>query len=110
MRRLIRSGLVVALPLALLTIVLTTTATRTQAIACVETTLGDSHGMYVVPLLLQGTFRTAAGGRADSYVAGQEVQFYADGDTDVIFEIARNSARGTGNATVTLAGYYVDMP
>lgn len=81
-----------------------------QAIACVETTLGDSHGMYVVPLSLQGTFRNAAGGRADFYVAGHEVQFYADGDTGVIFEIARNSTRGSGDATVTLAGYYVDMP
>ena len=81
-----------------------------QAIACVETTVGDSHGMYAVPLSLQGTFRRAAGGRTDVFVAGQEVQYYADGGTDVIFEIARNSTRGSGDATVTLAGYYVDMP
>jgi hypothetical protein len=81
-----------------------------QVIACVETTVGDVNGMYAVPLSLQGSFRTGAGGRADFYVAGHEVQFYADGGTDVIFEIARSTMRGSGEAKVTLAGYYVDVP
>ena len=81
-----------------------------NAVACVETMVGVSQGMYALPLSLQGTFRTAAGDRADIHLASQEVQFYADGGTDVRFEIGRSSARGRTEAKVTLAGYYVDTP
>jgi|SRR5688572_20187710 len=43
-------------------------------------------------------------------VASQQVQFYADGGTNVRLQVVRGTTTGAASARVTLSGYLVNVP
>jgi hypothetical protein len=47
---------------------------------------------------------------SDVFTAGQQLRLYADGDTAIVFNVARNAATGNGSLTVTVSGYLVKIP
>lgn len=49
-------------------------------------------------------------GGADTFTASQSLRLYADGDTSVIFSLARSSGAGSGGFAVTVSGYLIDIP
>jgi hypothetical protein len=69
----------------------------------------EIRGVRVPHYLTRNSNGTSFGG-SDVFTAGQQLRLYADGDTAVIFDVARNTATGSGSLTVTVSGYLVKIP
>jgi len=66
--------------------------------------------LHRMVLSMQGSFGDGRDGVSDVYVAGQDVQFYADPGTAVKLRIHRSAGDGVASVTVSVAGYYVRLP
>jgi hypothetical protein len=69
----------------------------------------EIRGTRVQHNLLRNNNGTSFNGN-DIFTAGQQLRLYADGDTAVIFNVARNTATGSGSLTVTVSGYLMKIP
>ena len=72
----------------------------------VLTTLDNQQALHAIPVNEVGTFPN---GLAIA-VASQQVQFYADGGTNVRLLVVRGTTIGAASARVTLSGYLVNLP
>ena len=69
----------------------------------------EIRGVRVQHYLTRNSNGSSFGG-SDVFTAGQQLRLYADGDTAVIFDVARNAASGSGSLAVTVSGYLVKIP
>jgi hypothetical protein len=72
----------------------------------VLTTLNNQQGLHAIKVDDVGTFPNGLA----AAVASQEVQFYADGGTNVRLLVVRGTTTGPASARVTLSGYLVNLP
>jgi len=69
----------------------------------------EIRGVRVPHYLTRNNNGTSFSG-SEVFTAGQQLRLYADGDTAVIFDVARNAASGSGSLAVTVSGYLVKIP
>ena len=76
---------------------------------------GEEHLRYGITTqanTVQATHRLVSyqQGHASFYAASQEMRVYGDPDSLVIFDVARPFGTSTASATMTVSGYFVDVP
>ncbi len=68
----------------------------------------EIRGVRVPHYLTRNSNGTSFSG-SEVFTAGQPLRLYADGDTAVIFNVARNIANGSGSLTVSVSGYLMKI-